>query len=223
MNTPVGHPQDPLGSVDPSGDPGLEPRVCEICYPVLRGRLLEVDHAHALYGALKRACPALAGVPGLGILPLPGTPWGDRGELLLAADAELRLRLPRVLAPVAAGLERQPLTIQGRRILLGAPRLADLRPFPALRARTVTLHFQYLDHDAAREQLLRHFRAAFPGAVPELLRARTLRIHGRQILGFEMTVRNLEPRASLRLQFDGFGGRRAFGCGLFVPELRRAS
>jgi CRISPR/Cas system CSM-associated protein Csm4 (group 5 of RAMP superfamily) len=32
-----------------------------------------------------------------------------------------------------------------------------------------------------------------------------------------MAVRGLTPQASLLLQHQGFGGRRALGCGLFVP------
>jgi CRISPR-associated protein Cas6 len=123
-------------------------------------------------------------------------------------------------APVLSCLERCELTIQGRRILLGTPRQTLLAPFPALWARTVTLHFQQLDHTAAREQLWLRFKEAFPWGTPTILRSRTFRIHGRQILGFGMLVRNLEPRASLRLQAEGFGGRRAFGCGLFVPVRR---
>ena len=208
---------DPHGSLAAGhGWPAPEP-VCEIRYPVLRGRVLEVDHAHGLYGALKGVCPALQDIPGLGIHTLRGRPWGDRGELLLGSDAELRLRLPLAHGPEAAGLARFELNVQGRRLLLGNPRLTLLAPFPALRARTVTLHFRDLDHAAAREQLRRHFRERFPWGIVTVLRPRTLRIHGQQILGFEMAVRDLDPRASLALQSEGFGGRRAFGCGLFEP------
>jgi CRISPR-associated protein Cas6 len=208
---------DPAGSHPPASD--LPARVCEVRFPIVRGRALEVDHAHGLYGALKGACPLLADLPGLGIHPVRGVP-GERGELRLQEDAEVRLRLPAHLAEQVACLEGCRLKVQGRLMELGRPSQVLLAPFPALWARTVTLHFRSVDHAAAREQLRANFVEAFPWGTPTILRARTLRIHGQQILGFEMAVRNLDPRASLSLQAEGFGGRRAFGCGLFVPARR---
>jgi len=63
------------------------------------------------------------------------------------------------------------------------------------------------------------FRLArdFPWGTFRILRPRTIRMEGRQLLGFELAVRNLAPQASLLLQSQGLGGRRALGCGLFVP------
>lgn len=210
----------PLSSPSPApGGPALPAPVCEVRFPILRGHVLDVDHAHGLYGALKVACPALAELPGLGIHAVRGVP-GERGELRLQADAEVRLRLPLARAEGVAGLAGCRLKVQGRLILLGTPRQVALAPSPVLWARTVTLHFRSMAHEAAREQLRANFAAAFPWGTPTILRARTLRIHGQQILGFEMAVRDLTPLASLRLQAEGFGGRRAFGCGLFVPAGR---
>jgi len=204
---------------DPEGSQRQDlaaPSMCDVRLPILRGRRLEVDHGHALYGALKVACPALAGLPGLGIHAVRG--WvQEGGALRLLEDAEVRLRVPLAWAEVAEGLAGCRLKVQGQLIHLGPARRVRLAPFPALWARMVTLHFRQPDHAAARAQLLLNFVAAFPWGTPTILRARTLRIHGQQILGFEMAVRKLEPRASLLLQAEGFGGRRAFGCGLFVP------
>ena len=220
MTSPESPAPEPEGSYTLGRDLAAGDQVCEVCLPIVRGHVVEVDHAHALYGALKGACPGLRDIPGLGIHNLTGTWLGARGELLLGPDAEVRLRLPSACVEVVAALEGCELVVQGRRLQLGQLRRSLLAPFPALWARTVTLHFASMDPAAAREQLRQRFQEAFPWGTPALLRPRTFRIHGQQILGFEMIVRNLGPRASLRLQVEGFGGRRAFGCGLFVPVCR---
>ena len=220
MIFPEPHAPDPQGSAPPGRYLATADQVCEVSLPILRGHVVEVDHAHALYGALKGACPALKDLPGLGIHALKGRCLGARGDLLLGQDAEVRLRLPLVYADLASGLDGSDLVVQGRRLQLGQARVNPLVPFPALWARTVTLHFSSLEPGAAREQLRLRFQEACPWGTPTILRSRTLRIHGQQILGFEMVVRNLGPRASLQLQAEGFGGRRAFGCGLFQPVCR---
>jgi CRISPR-associated protein Cas6 len=45
---------------------------------------------------------------------------------------------------------------------------------------------------------------------------RTLNIKGVNVVGYAATVSGLSPTDSLRLQNEGMGGRRHFGCGLFV-------
>jgi len=45
---------------------------------------------------------------------------------------------------------------------------------------------------------------------------RTLRINGKEIIGFPLQVSGLSASESILLQERGIGGRRHFGCGLFV-------
>jgi CRISPR-associated protein Cas6 len=46
-------------------------------------------------------------------------------------------------------------------------------------------------------------------------------IHGKVVVGFAMRIADLGPEDSVRLQQGGIGGRRRFGCGLFVPDPGR--
>jgi CRISPR-associated protein Cas6 len=50
---------------------------------------------------------------------------------------------------------------------------------------------------------------------------RTIRIHDKEIVGFALRVDNLQNNESLQLQEKGIGGRRRFGCGLFLPIIRK--
>jgi len=46
---------------------------------------------------------------------------------------------------------------------------------------------------------------------------RTLRIRDKEIVGFALRVEGLTAEESILLQEKGIGGRRRFGCGIFVP------
>jgi hypothetical protein len=80
----------------------------------------------------------------------------------------------------------------------------------------VTLKFKDPSWDAARSQLQEELHRTAAEVRWEIRRPRTIAIHGAQVLGFEVLARNLTPELSLALQDKGVGGRRAFGCGLFV-------
>lgn len=45
---------------------------------------------------------------------------------------------------------------------------------------------------------------------------RTLRIRDKTVVGYALAVTELTADESIRLQEAGVGGRRRFGCGLFV-------
>ena len=189
----------------------------DLCYPILQGGALEVDHGHDLYLALRAACAGIVRIPGLGVHAVRGVPGDRKGDLLLTGESEVRLRMPAGSAPLVGELEGALLNVGGRGLQLGEPRIRPLAPVSALWARTVTIHFQNPCRPAAQAQLEQRFAQDFPWGSLRILRARTVRFEGRQLIGFEVAVRSLAPQASLLLQSQGFGGRRVLGCGLFVP------
>lgn len=208
MNEDLIGPPQPLEPVNP---------VVDLRFPIVQGPLLEVDHGHALYLALRARCASLERIPGLGIHSVRGTPGPRKGELMLSGESEVRLRLPAGSARLLKELAGAELEVGGHRLRLGEPRIQSLDPVSALWARTVTIHFRDPSVGAAQAQLAFRFAQDFPWASFRILRQRTIRFEGRQLLGFEVAVRGLAPQASLLLQGQGFGGRRALGCGLFVP------
>jgi CRISPR-associated protein Cas6 len=197
----------------------LEPvnAVVDLCFPIVQGPGLEIDHGQALLQALSLRCAGLARIPGLGIHTVRGTPGARKGEIVLTGESEVRLRLPAGSAGLLKELAGAELELAGHRIRLGEPHVHALTPVPALWARTVTIHFRDLAIGAAQAQLAFRFAQDFPWGSLRILRPRTIRFEDRQLLGFELAVRNLAPQTSLLLQAQGFGGRRALGCGLFVP------
>ena len=212
MNNFLYFPPDPSKAIlDP-----VSP-IVDLGFPIVRGRTLEVDHGHALLLALLGACPGLERIPGLGVHAVRGIPAEQKGELALSADSQVRLRIPAGSATLLRTLTGAELEVGGRAITLGEPQSQALTPVSALWARTVTIHFRAAGVAQAQAQLALRFAREFPWGCFRILRPRTIRFEGRQILGFEMSVRGLAPQASLLLQGQGFGGRRILGCGLFVP------
>jgi CRISPR-associated protein Cas6 len=175
-----------------------------------------VDHAHALYGALKRIAPDLEGVQGLGIHTLRGTPVPGGRLLLKEGRSLLRLRLNPEDIPIALALSGKQIEILGSHCHLGAPEVRPLEASENLWARMVTLKFKSIAWDDARARLDEELVRAAPTARWQIRRPRTIKIHGAQVLGFEVLCSNLDAETSLQLQSEGVGGRRAFGCGLFL-------
>ena len=48
-------------------------------------------------------------------------------------------------------------------------------------------------------------------------RRQTVAAGEREVAGFSVVLHGLSPEGSLRMQFEGMGGGRVLGCGIFVP------
>ncbi len=49
---------------------------------------------------------------------------------------------------------------------------------------------------------------------------RTIKIRDKEVVGFALRVEELTAEESIRLQEKGLGGRRRFGCGIFISDQR---
>lgn len=209
--------------------------VVDLAFPV-RGTLVPADHGYLLYSAIARQLPALHGDPTVGVHPIRGQFAGQR-RIALTQDSELILRLPATLLPEAIRLAGRQLAVGEERLRVGVPAVRSLSPASVLFSRLVTIKgFQEADAflEAVRRQLGDIGIAATPSLVdrryPRPVEAgvgsrdrvlrRTVRIKEREIVGFALTVSDLGANDSLTLQAVGVGGRRRFGCGIFIPVPR---
>lgn len=213
---------DPAPAAPDSAQPAAP--ILDLAFPVVEGRFVAIDHAHALYGAIKHTAPQLCEWK-LGVFPLRGQPMGEL--LQLRHHEHLRLRLPATAIAVALPLAGRDLRVGSMLLRLGVPRIEALEPHAELYARTVCLAItqptapnqpkpRHPRAPTEAELIARLTAACNPGASVRILRCRSLRIHQAQISGYEVVVEGLDAATSLRLQAEGFGGRRAFGCGIFV-------
>ncbi len=199
----------------------------------VRGTSIPADHGYLLYSAISQHLPWLHADESVGIHPIRGRFTGER-QLSLTPESRLVLRLPASKLPEAIHLAGRKLDLDGASLLVGVPTVFSLRPSPTLISRLVVIK-GYLDPaaflDAARRQLV----AKGLGGVASLAQRkrvgaveggaggqgsavrRTLRIHDREVVGFAVRVGELEAEDSLNLQAIGLGGRKRFGCGIFLP------
>lgn len=191
-------------------------------FPV-QGRQLPADHGYALYSAITRQLPALHDQSWLGIELLSGIPWREGIIVLPTRGATLRLRIPADRYGQVIPLAGRRLDISGHPLRLGIPIARPILPAASLYARCVTIK-KFTDADPFLDAARRQLDALGINATLELPtdeqsrpRRRTIKIHGKLIVGFSLAAHDLSDEHSLKLQSEGLGGRRAMGCGIFNP------
>lgn len=205
----------------------------------LQGKSIDADHGYYLHSALSEIIPSHhhPGKRGdIGVHPIYGIPCGKR-EIALQRNSRLILRLEVEKIPEYLVLCGRTLTVGSHPVTVGMPASRNLTPAPVLKSRMVTIKGftepeEFLD--AARRQLVNLDILGKPHLVPRKNATsaegktdnrkkspfvkRTLRVKGKNIVGFALVVSNLTAEESLRLQTHGLGGRRAMGCGIFIPR-----
>lgn len=203
----------------------------------LRGRTLPADHGYSLYSALKKTVLQQKDLPPDVLLSsIPGVP--DReGMIYLNRSSRLRLRCPADQVQAwYRQLQNAVLDVQGHLIRLVQPQLSLPQPSEALKSRLVTFKLEAIDHNEVPLYFLESCKKALErlevkaqpfidsNAEGDLAR-RTVRIKDKHIVGYGVIVEGLSGEDSIRLQCQGLGGRKHFGCGWFYPikEVRDAA
>ena len=200
---------------------------------LLRGTSIPADHGYALYSAISRHLPWLHGDRSVGVHPVQGRLIGQR-QLALNELSRLVLRLPASKIPEAICLAGKRLDLEGALLMVGVPTVQSLLPHSSLRSRLVIIKgfteptpfleavLRQLDQLGVNSSvaLVPHRRGlsveAQIGSRETVVR-RTLRIRDKEVVGFAVQAVGLGPQDSLALQATGLGGRRRFGCGIFLP------
>lgn len=205
----------------------------------LRGKTLPADHGYALYSALKEIVgqkqiiaedAKLKNFPPEVILSsIPGIP-NRQGTIYLNRTSRLRLRCPAEQAQQWYRLfQNQVLDLRGHLIRLIQPRLCLLEPSETLKSRLVTFKLEKWSSREASAYFLESCQKslnkleikgkAFIDSNSEgNLAMRSLKVKGKNIMGFGVVVEGLNERDSIKLQCHGLGGRKHFGCGWFYPS-----
>lgn len=203
------------------------------------GTSIPVDHGYPLFAAVSQVVPALhkEDTCNCAIHPILGSAIGER-KLRVGPNSRLTVRIPSESIALYLGLCGKALTVGGEVITIGVPEVRPLTAASSLASRMVTIknHMEAGSFLTAAAKELASLKIigsiglvsrTAPGSVegraPEpgqptrdpFIR-RTLRIKDKEIVGFALTVNELSPEDSLKLQEIGLGGRRHFGCGVFV-------
>ena len=178
----------------------------------ISGDSVPVNYPFELWRELVRLVPELEGESSVGVLPLRTT--GSDCGMLLPKRAKLVVRLPRSLATQMASLSGQELDIGGSRLKIGNAKLREIQPYSTIHAHLVVAtedEVAFVENVSARLADLGITASLICGRQNSLL-------DGDQcVQGFSLVIHALKPEDSLRLQYNGLGSDRKFGCGIFVP------
>jgi len=200
----------------------------------LSGDAIPVDHGYSLYAAISQHVLGIHGDDQISIHPIYGRLIGDR-KLALTQSSRLVLRLPVDRIPDVLVLAGTMLDVAGHPLRVGVPTVRALVPAAAVSSRLVVIKgFMEAEPflDAVRRQLAEldvhgepfllstgdavEANKSRDGGTQSPWIRRTLRIRDKEVVGFAVGVKRLTADESLRLQEHGIGGRRRFGCGIFV-------
>jgi CRISPR-associated protein Cas6 len=197
-------------------------------FPLVTTQPIPADHGYHLYAALSHALPVLHQHNGIAVHPIRGTQIGNR-QVQLDDRSALVLRVPDSRIGEFIQLAGKQLRIAGTSLRVGVPRVYALTPAPALRSRLVTIK-NGTDPERFSKELRRKLDAfgVSPDAQPTLAKRRTLRIKGKEIVGYEVIIEALTAEESLAIQENHPSGppelgwsRGHMGCAVFVPlEVR---
>jgi CRISPR-associated protein Cas6 len=201
-------------------DAAVTPRV-DLAFR-LAGRQVPADHGYALFGAVCRILGDLHGAPWLAIHPLAGVPRPDGMLALDPRRGSLCVRLIPAEIPRVLPLAGKRLELDGHTALVGVSSVYGLAAAPALTARMVTIK-GFMEPEPFREALGRQLADLGAKARIEVGRRRVMRVAGKTVVGFGVTLHELDEEGSLQVQYAGLGGKQRMGCGVFVPLGRRGA
>lgn len=204
----------------------------------LLGGPIPVDHGYHVYSAISQILPAIHGDAQIGIHPIFGHLLGDR-MLALTKSSYLTLRLPVDRVAHVLPLAGKTLDLGDSSLTVGIPSTKVLVPAAALESHFVTIK-GFMEPEQFLEAVQRQLNELDIQGEPSLISTgdavevnrsrnrgtrsqwirRTLRIRDKEIVGFALQVEALTAEESILLQEKGIGGRRRFGCGIFVPARR---
>ncbi len=212
----------------------------------LTGTVIPADHGYSLYAAVCRLIPDFhehlsteqencSSTRTFGIHPINGTLVGNR-KLQLNEKSRVIFRVTDQFIKPLLTLAGKTLNLDGCPISLGVPNPLLLKPSPHLRSRLVVIKgfmepVEFLE--AAKRQLSelgldgrptltkrksnRSVEGLNSRLDSEVALKRTISIRDKTVVGFALEVAGLSDADSILLQERGIGGRRRFGCGIFIP------
>lgn len=204
----------------------------------VKGETIPTDHNYALFSALSKLLPDIHEDSDVGIDRINGNLLDDR-RTQITSKSRLFLRLPFSKVPAYCNsFSGKEINIKGEKLVIGSvdkykpiqhesilysrivvySHIMDLQKFiemtqkEAFENNLVKCEFAIKTPDGENPFNKKRSIIEEGGVVP-----RTFEMKGEKIKGYGIVVRNLSPEESLFLQENGLGGKRHFGCGLFIP------
>lgn len=187
----------------------------DVQYDLTPGEI-PADHGVILYEALVAHLPWLADTPGVGVHPVHGAPTGRNDNLVINRRVKLVLRLPLARLADAEALVGATLKTPAGTLTVGPLKMRPLMPYATLYSHFVVMDSadEALFIDEARAELERLGVRA--GLIPG--KRRMLQTAEATVEGYSLMLHDISLEDSIRVQEQGLGRHRRYGCGIFIPH-----
>ena len=198
---------------------GSDKETVDVIFPV-DGKFLPRDHAQMLHLAVCAQWPQLLDEAGAGIHAIKLV-TGTGAQAMLSRRARLLLRMSQQPAKVLLDTQGIDLQIDGQMIRLGPPHARALQPHTTLYAYRVAA--ANADEPAFMAGIASELAAMGVRGEQVCGKHQHMRLDAGAVDTFSLMLHGLAPEHSLRLQQQGLGPHRLFGCGLFIPHKSAAA
>jgi len=190
-------------------------------------KTLPLDHARALSDAILSALPWFSAEERTGVhlihVAESGNGWyrpedPENEVLCLSRRTRMTLRVPKHRIDDAHALSGQTLDIEGYELSVGEAMVKPLSALPTLFARYVVAREHQDEHGFLSDMAAVLKEMDIP--VKKLMAGKQhrMQMHAGPVFTRSLMVADLGPDDAVRLQQEGIGPGRKYGCGLFLPQ-----
>ena len=199
--------------------------VVDIKFPI-RGKEIPHDYSYYLYAALSSFLPQMHGKSSKDSLywdnirlhPINARRVNEQ-KLGITKSSYLTIRCDQKITDAIAELAYHQYKIGPNKIRLGKSEICELKPQSTLHSSIVVFSGVTEKNEFIRvaNQLLSDDK--IHGDIYEDgIESHSIRISNSEVIGFSLSINNLDDEHSLVLQANGLGGRGNFGCGVFTGK-----
>ncbi|MCS7317994.1 MAG: type I-MYXAN CRISPR-associated protein Cas6/Cmx6 [Candidatus Dojkabacteria bacterium] len=177
---------------------------------------LPIDHAHYLYGSIKSIAPEFEHLENVGIFRICGSKIPNSFHFrIIPNKSSISIRCPAEYVNSVLKLRNNSFRIGKNFVYVRHPQVFVEKPIQHAYSPMVVIH--KLDRWANPDEIQHDIQKLYPNSEVHVIpQKKTLKIHNNIVIGYPVIIKNLNEEESLKLQFFGVGGRRKFGCGIFV-------
>jgi CRISPR-associated protein Cas6 len=193
----------------------------------LECKCLPIDHAQSLSDSIQDALPWFGeeALTGLHLIHVAesGNGWmrpeDPENEILcLSRRTRMTLRVPKHRIDDAHSLTGQVLDIDGYELKVKDAKQKELSPLPTMFARYVVT-----EESQDENQFMQHCaeviaEMGIPISKMMAGKQHKMRMHDGDIFTRSLMLADLTPEHAIKLQQEGIGPGRKYGCGLFIPQ-----
>lgn len=190
----------------------------DIRWSVQHRESIPLQHQYSLLATLSRIVPEIHNDKRIGIHTIRGIHDGP-GRLRLSERSVVAIRAPLELVASLIPLSGKKLDLAGHLLRLGVATLHQIAPSGNLFCPIVTIK-GFMDHNQFRGAVIRQLDSikVRQSITVDVGPRRIVRVKDSTIVGFSVLLAGLDAVESVRIQSEGIGGRRHFGCGIFSPS-----